>query len=344
MTDVATPRPRSRRRLFVIVGVIAVVLLGLLAGGYFYGKASANDVAAGYDEDFARWNRVDKKDLFRNSSSLPGGTWIDLKAATSDPIDMLRDGCDTVAAKRASLRQSYERLPTLPDSKFGFLSSSYEKAADRVKKREKIVAAYLAAATKTFTQMERDCRWNVVFSTAELRTFGYYEKAEKYVFKKGGSEPGVICNEKSGCLSSIASKREAQADLWDKAVKNIMTKSVPALESKRCRATSYGAACAVIAKQYRAVSASQSDLADAVRDVKDYFNDWKKVDAARVDLAKVINKADKKVSLKLVALHPALADDSSFVDNPFSTYEIFHKVTGIALKELTTKQSALKKL
>jgi hypothetical protein len=341
MTDVATPR--SRRRLFVIVGVIAVAVVALIVGGLLYGASAASDKAAGYDKDFAAWKAKDKPVLLAATAKLPTGTYLDKNTSGTKQLATQKKGCDAVAASRKKVKAVADRLPTMGGSMFGGLSSDFGDASDRSDRRAAIVGDYVKAASATLTQLERDCRWNISYNAAATRAATLFEKSNKYLISNGTVEPGAVCRNKDGCFSSITKKKNAYAALRLEALKLYRTNALPLMGRTKCGTTSYGTACKAVATMNDRTTATDLKLYTIIRASKDVVDD-PKILSALSRSTKVDASTRKATREAIVKAFPEVKDDTKVTKAPDSPDEFLRRMAAVLLDKLDTERAALQKL
>lgn len=336
----------SRRRLLVVLGVIAVVLIALMAGLLWYGASAAGNKASGYDDDYAAWKAKDKPVLLAATAELPDDTYVFENDSTAKALAAQKKGCDAVAEARASVKTAAGRLPKMGDSGLlGTLSSDYHDAGARSDRRAKVVRKYVEAASKTLAQIERDCRWNISVNSTVAAPTKLFDKAAKNLLKPGDVEPGGIYCDTSAdsCVSSIAKKKNAAADLQIEAVKLQRSTRLKVYQSKECAGSSYGVSCEALAAAFDARTKARLAAYEFIRKTKTSVNNGK-IHEMFEKSDKVTKKHDAIVSKAVLALDPALKDNKALVKNPDWT-DLFFAITAKSLLEkLDFQRSAIEKL
>ncbi|MDX6275965.1 MAG: hypothetical protein QOJ72_93 [Nocardioidaceae bacterium] len=346
MTEISSPDPRSRRRLYIILTAIAVVVIALIAGSFLYGSSVAGGKASDYDHDYASWRTKQKPILLSATATVPKGTYLKSDANTVKALATQTKGCDTVAAERKKLVTAAGRLPTMGTSGLlGKLNSDYSDARERSDRRAKIVHAYVKSASAKLAQIERDCRWNIGVNKSAVEPDKLWSSSKKYAMKPGDTEPGgIFCAKgKDGCVSSIAKKKNKYADLRIKAAKLYRAAGVKFYNSKECRATSYGSACDVLFKTSDAYQKLQLKNYQYVRTMKSSVNN--------ANLPKHNKALDKlyaadlpKVKKAVLALDPALKKDKTVRAYPKWSDHFFARMAKLLLADLKDQRAALEKL
>lgn len=344
MSDAAAPGPTSHRRLFVVLIVIAIVVIGLIAGLFLFASSAAGSKVSDYDKAYAAWKAKDRPILLAATAKLPAGTYLTKDVTTAKGFAAQTKGCDAVAASRKKLRAAAENLPTMGTSGvLGKVSSDYRDAGDTSDRREKVVRTYVKAASATLGQLERDCRWNIAYNTSTIKPAKPYEKSSDYVMQAGDREPGGIsCPGPRTCISSIKKKQVTYAKLRLKYVALARSGSLP-LYGKRCEATSYGPACRLIEKSFANYLTTSHRAYEYVRTAKSTTNnprigkEFDKIDKAR-------SQYDPEIRKAVLALDPALKKDKDVRKYPTWTDHFFARMGKLLLAELKDERAAIEKL
>ncbi|MEJ7634048.1 hypothetical protein [Aeromicrobium sp.] len=123
------PAPRNKRRLLIVLGVIALVVVALVVGLFVYASSAAGAKASDYDEDYAIWKSKEKPVLLAATARLPKGTYPRKDTTSPRGIATQEGGCDAVAASRVDVASSADRLPTVGDNGLmASISSDYSDA------------------------------------------------------------------------------------------------------------------------------------------------------------------------------------------------------------------------
>lgn len=342
MSEVVSPSRKSHRRLLIILAAVLGLVIAIVVGSYFYASSVASSKVSDYKHDFAAWEAKDESALLAATAALPTDTYV----TSSDPgttaaLTRQKRACGEIASSLKDVKRESDRIPELPSS--GLLkrvSSDYQAAGDMSDHRARVIRAYAGRASAILAQLERDCSWNIAWNAAYGEASALYKKSETYTSK---SEPGFICDAKEGCISSIAVKKNAFADLRIKAAALERKTTLKQLQSADCRATSYGEACRTLANSYSAllgaelaydkyVRASRSSVGDSGIDV-------------RVDKLVKVEKKNLVANRKAVlALNPHLKDDKDVVSDPTWSDNFFEVMAKMRLAELDGQRLALERL
>ncbi|RYJ04273.1 MAG: hypothetical protein EON52_16645, partial [Actinomycetales bacterium] len=241
-TDTAPPASTRSKRPFLIGGLVLLVLV--LVGVWFAGRAWADGRADDYTKDFAAWEKEQGAALLSSTTKVPDGTYIIGKdVTTTKAIASQQKGCAAAEKTAADARDAESDVPTVSAGPFGLLSSTLRDAADTSEERSDAVKAYAKRAAEVYEQIHTDCVWNIAFNkrTAdEKRSTALYKKAAKYLDKRGPTGPGAQCNldtciayDKSDRVKYAAITRQAYTLDWRNAQK---------IYKNGCNETSYGKA------------------------------------------------------------------------------------------------------
>ncbi|VXC23985.1 hypothetical protein [Aeromicrobium sp. 9AM] len=350
MTDAATPEltpaPKSRRRLFIILAIIAVVVIALIAGSYLYASSAAGSKASDYDDDYAAWKAKEKPILLAATASVPHGTYVRKNASTPKALATQKEGCDAVADSRKKLADAADGLPKMATG--GFLSkvsSDYSEAGDKSARREKTVRAYVKAATSALAQVERDCRWNIGYNASGVAPDKLWDSSDKYALEPGDTEPGgIFCGKgREGCVSSIAKKKNTYADLRLKAIKQYTARNLKYFSADTCGRTSYGAACKVFRQAYVGQNRLQAKNYRYVRTMKSSVNN-PKLNKNNNTYDKLVKSNGPKIRKAVLALDPALRKDKDVRNYPWWTDHFLARMGAMVLADLKDERAAIAKL
>lgn len=343
MTDAAaTPSPTGRRKLFIIVGVIALVVIALLVGGFLYAASSADAKASDYEDDFAAWKSKDQPVLLAATAKVPDGTYLRTETGSRKALAKQKKGCDAVTASRKKVEDAAGRLPTIKATGLlATISSDYSDAGDTSEARDKAVRAYAKDASAALAQIERDCRWNIALNTATTKDDKTFDESTK-LLAKNGTEPGVTCSYET-CVSSITKKKNKYADLRTKSLKIYRATTLKLYKSKDCEATSYGSACRVIAKAYDASTRQQLANYAFIRKAKSTV-DNPGIDKGNDKTDKINKRNQPRIKKAVVALNPAFRKSKQIQKYPSWTDNLFSTSAKLLLKELKAQRAALEKL
>lgn len=345
MSDATLLGPKSHRRLYLILAAIAVVVIALIVGAFLYASSAGSSKASDYNDNYAAWQAKDKPILLAATAALPKGTYLSKDVTTTKALATQKEGCDAVAAQHKKLIAAASRLPTVGNGLLGTFSSDYGDAGDKSDHRKTVVQAYLKKASATLAQIERDCRWNIDFNAAEAKPDKLWASSVKYNVKPGGTEPGgIFCAKgKTSCVSSIAKKKNKYADLRIKAIKLYRAQDAKFYGSKECKATSYGSACAIIAKTSDAYHALRLKNYQYIRTMKSSVNN-SALSAHNTALDELNASNMTKIRKAVLALRPELKEDKKFQDAPLWTDHFFAQMGKLGLADLEDGRAAIKNL
>jgi hypothetical protein len=346
MTDTASQPAPSRRRLIIIVAAAVVVVVALVVGVVAYGSHAASSTASSYDDDYAAWKAKDRQVLLDATAKLPAGTYLLQETASAKALAKQRKGCAAVAASQKKLTSAAGRLPTVGGSAFGGLSSAYGDAQDRSDRRERVVRAYVKAASGALAQIQRDCQWNIDYNAAATKRIKLYAKAQTYVLQPGGTEPnGVYCpsGNKRTCISSITKKKNAYADASRAAVKHYQATSLKLLASQECAATSLGSAsCKAMATSYGDAARVRLATFKYVRTTRSASNN-DRIGKEFDKISQAETRAERAVSKVVLAAKPELKKNKTAAKYPSWSDHTFLVLDKLLLRGLDAERAAVTK-
>lgn len=342
MTDAATQAPKSRKKTFILLGVIALVLIAVVVGGFLYAASSAGTKASDYHDDFAAWKKKDQPVLLAATAKVPNGTYLRKDSTSPKALAQQKKGCDAVMASRKKAEAAAGRLPTIEATGLlAKISSDYSEAGDTSAGREKVVRSYLKEAAAALAQIERDCQFNIAVNTATTKDDKSFTESTK-LLAKNGTEPGVTCDE-DACVSSITKKKNKYADLRTKGLKIYRSTTLKLYQSKDCKATSYGAACRVVANAYDSVTKQQLANYAYIRKAKSTV-DNPGIDKGNAKANKISERNEPRIKKAVLALDPDLAKNKEIRKYPGWTDMVFSISAKTLLSELKAQRAAIEKL
>ncbi len=305
--------------------------MALGAGAFGWATWTAKE----YESDFDRW-ASNVRPKANGSVRVPLATFGYWYPIGKQELKAQAAGCDEVRDGRPTLAAAIDKLPRLTGMPARWLSPGYDKAADRDRRRARIVKAFSDAANPLLRQMERDCAFDGKVLRLDSRRDAQWDRVEEL------SEPASVCGYKDGCIPVDAARRQRFASASEKAVDH--QRAVESLyRTDECESTSFGAACDDVA-----------DVLDRFLDVEDEYNRQVRaltasssgfaVNQAADRSERAYKKYRKTLRRMLPKQWPGVEDTTDFKDDPTSVDAFLSGVNSLRIRELLDERNAMRGL